>query len=409
MEIRPIASHDELRKVGTVVRAALLSGPHDDDAFEKLKESIASNDSLVMWDGDECVGHVAGFRFDTTVPGGARLPTNGVTGVGVRPTHTRRGVLTTLMDRLLREARERGQVIASLRASEAPIYGRFGFGLGGDKVAAVITRDRARPFRHAPAPGSMRMLLGDEPIKVIPDLYDRVARTRVGTINRYDWHWRRILDAVNKQTSSMEDGGTFAAVHTDLHGVDDGYVQYSVSWADRFAENWRGEGRIHALWGADDAVERALWQYLLDIDLIVKWRAEDRPSEDPIRRSLFDPRAYLSAQRMDEQWVRVLRVDEALTTRTYGPAAASVVLGVDDPLFEDNRGRWRIGPDGARRTTDEPDLTLDITPLGSAYLGGVSWRDMAASGEIDSADDATLATLDALFSVRPIPFCGTDF
>ena len=112
---------------------------------------------------------------------------------------------------------------------------------------------------------------------------------------------------------------------------------------------------------------------------------------------------------MDEQWVRVLRVDEALTARTYGPAADSVVLGVDDPLFEDNCGRWRISPDGARRTNDEPDLMLDITPLGSAYLGGVSWRDMAASGEIDRADDATLATLDALFSVRPIPFCGTDF
>ncbi len=409
MDIRPIASDEELRKVGTVVRAALLSSPHDDEAFEKLKESVPSSDNLVMWDGDECVGHVAGFRFDTTVPGGARVATNGVTGVGVRPTHTRRGVLTNLMHQLLREARERGQVIASLRASEAPIYGRFGFGLGGDKMAAVITRERARPFRHPPAPGSMRMLLGDEPIKVIPDLYDRVARTRVGTINRYDWHWRRLLDAVNKQVSSMDDGGTFAAVHTDPHGVDDGYVQYSMRWADGFAENWRGEGKIQALWGADDAVERALWQYLLDIDLIVKWRTEDRPSDDPIRRSLFDPRAYFTAQRLDEQWVRVLHVDDALRARTYGPAAGSVVLGVEDPLFEENCGGWRISSDGAAPTNDDPDLTIDITPLGSAYLGGVSWRDMAASGEVEGADDATLALLDALFLVRPIPFCGTDF
>jgi hypothetical protein len=86
-----------------------------------------------------------------------------------------------------------------------------------------------------------------------------------------------------------------------------------------------------------------------------------------------------------------------------------VVLGVEEPLFEQNCGNWRISSDGAAPTNDDPDLTIDITPLGSAYLGGVSWRDMAASGEVEGADDATLALLDALFLVRPIPFCGTDF
>ena len=409
MDIRPIGSDDELRKVGVVVRAALLAGPHDDAAFEKLKQTQDSSDSLVMWDSDECIGHVAGFRFDTTVPGGARVPTNGVTGVGVRPTHTRRGVLTTLMNRLLREGRERGQIIASLRVSEAPIYGRLGFGLAGDQVSAIVERDGALPLRHPTAPGSTRILFGDEPGKLVPEIYDRAARRRVGTINRYDWHWGRLLDAVNKQTDSMEDGGTFVAVHANAAGVDDGYVQYSVKWAEGFGENYRGEGTVHALWGTDDAVERALWEYLLEIDLIVRWRSAYRPSDDPIRRSLYNARSYRTVHRVDEQWVRVLDVDAALNARTFGPAAGSVALGIEDPLFEENCGTWRIGSTGAVATADRADLTVDITALGAAYLGGISWRDMAASGEIEGADEATLAMLDALFLVRPIPFSGTDF
>ena len=58
------------------------------------------------------------------MPGGATLPTSGVTRVGVLPTHRRRGLARRLMERLLTEAHARGQVLASLRASETAIYPR---------------------------------------------------------------------------------------------------------------------------------------------------------------------------------------------------------------------------------------------------------------------------------------------
>ena len=54
---------------------------------------------------------------------------SGVTGVGVLASHRRRGVMRGLLVRLLTEAAERCQVLASLRASETRIYQRFGFGL----------------------------------------------------------------------------------------------------------------------------------------------------------------------------------------------------------------------------------------------------------------------------------------
>ena len=81
-DIRPVTV-EERRAATDTVRAALLSGPVSDEVFESSQASWDDADSLAAWDGDRCVGHVAAFRFDSTVPGGAKVPTAGVTRVGV--------------------------------------------------------------------------------------------------------------------------------------------------------------------------------------------------------------------------------------------------------------------------------------------------------------------------------------
>ncbi len=46
----------------------------------------------------------------------------------------------------------------------------------------------------------------------------------------------------------------------------------------------------------------------------------------------------------------------------------------------------------------------------AAYMGGVAWRDIAASGLLPSPVDApVLERLDALFAIRPTGYCGTFF
>ena len=51
---------------------------------------------------------------------------------------------------------------------------------------------------------------------------------------------------------------------------------------------------------------------------------------------------------------------------------------------------------------------VDITTLSAAYLGGVSWHDLAVAGALTATDNA-LDHLDTLFAVRPAPFCGTGY
>jgi predicted acetyltransferase len=166
---------------------------------------------------------------------------------------------------------------------------------------------------------------------------------------------------------------------------------------------------VFDLWGASPAVELALWDYTLGIDLVVVWRAEPRPVDDPIRRAMFDSRAYETRQRLDEQWVRLLDVDAALKRRTFSPTDKSAVVEVDDPMFTENCGRWTISRAGAQRTDAKPDLRVDIATLSATYLGGVPWSGLAASGALSDAPTEALSDLDALFAVQPAPFSGTMF
>ena len=406
VDIRPVAVH-ERRAATDTLRAALLSGPINDENFADVA-SLDDSDSLAAWDGDACVGHVAAFRFDSTVPGGALVKTAGITRVGVLPTHTRRGILTQMMHRLLVESHDRGNVLATLHASETPIYRRFGFGLATDMAAAVVTTRSAKPWQVPAGPGSMRLLDYTKVLDVVPSLYERVARWRVGSISRPPWMWQRILKEASKPTETQYGKGSFVAVHSDADGIDDGYVFYDVDWDESFAANPVGVGKVHDLWGASPAIEIELWRFLLDIDLINQWEAVGRPVDEPVRRAMHDLRSYEARQRIDDQWVRILDVDAALSARTYAAGDGALTIEVNDPMFTTNCATWRVAGDGAERIDAAADASVDIAALSAAYLGAVSWRDLAVIGAVTTSLDL-LDRLDALFTVRPTPFCGTGY
>jgi predicted acetyltransferase len=406
IEIRPVAEN-ERRAVMDTVGTALLEGPMSADALKRYDASWDGGDFLAAWERERCVGSVGAFRFDTTVPGGAQLSTSGVTGVGVLPTHTRRGLLTSLMTQLLTEARDSGTVLSSLRASEAPIYGRFGFGLAGDTATVAIDARRALPLQCDIPSGSMRILERHELLATVPPIYE-LARWRVGTISRPEWFWPLKLKEASKTADGPHVKGTFIAAHTtDVD--DDGYVHYEVDWNEDFASNPTGKGRIIDLWGSSPQVELALWDYVLGIDIVIDWQAEPRPLDDPIRRVMYDIRAYETRQRLDEQWVRLLDVDAALVQRSYGRTNRSVTIEIDDPLFADNCGRWTLSTDGAERSDARADVQVDIATISAAYLGGVSFTEMAAAGALPDAPAQLLTDLNSLFAFGMAPFSGTMF
>lgn len=393
---------DDYRAASNTVSAALLFPPADDDSWERSIPSWQESASTSAWDGDRCVGHAAQFFVDTTVPGGARLPTGAVTRVGVLPTHRRRGVATSLMHALIDEAVDRGCALMSLRASEAVIYQRYGFGVAGEYTNVEIDAARARPLRAPTATGSFRILAPDEIHDVIRPIYERGAHRRPGVVTRPESWWQRYMrDAVTASKPS------YVVVHADDSGELDGYAHYDVAWNDDGAPG--GKGEIHDVVGVTDAVELALWAFLLDIDLVRTWRADERPVDDIVRAAITDRRAYAIKSVDDEQWLRVVDVDAALAGRTYNDALGSVAISVTDPRVAHNNGTWRIDAGGSKQTDDEPDLAVDIADLSAAYLGGTTWRSLATVGRVDVLDPAAVDIADTLFASRPLPFCGSFF
>ena len=104
--------------------------------------------------GDRFAGNSAIFSLDVTLPAAIgqscpTLPMAGVSAVGVHPTHRRRGFLRQLMRAMHDDARERGEPLAGLEASESSIYGRFGYGLAAN-LAEYSIDSRASAFAVTP-------------------------------------------------------------------------------------------------------------------------------------------------------------------------------------------------------------------------------------------------------------------
>ena len=297
-------------------------------------------------------------------------------------------------------------MLASLRASETRIYQRFGFGLAGRSAEATIASREALPITGAATGGTMRQLRPDEIFPTVVDVYDRAAR-RPGVIKRPEWMWQRYLE------KAVELGGDaeYVAVHTSADGVDDGWVHYGVKWVEARFTPPRGTGEVFDLWGVTPAVELAVWDYLCNVDLIDEWYAEERPVDDVIQFAVADTRAHRTKWLYDEQWLRLLDVDAALTARRFADFDGTVTIGVEDTLLPMNRGVWSVSASGAKRLGDEvePDLSVDVRELSAAYLGGTPWRALAAAGRVDVRNPAAVAVADTLFAVPEAPYCCSGF
>jgi predicted acetyltransferase len=362
--------------------------------------------SLAAFDGDQIVSTAGVFSLDMTIPGG-RLPVAGVTWVSVRPTHRRKGILTAMMRRQLSDIRERGEAIAALWATEAPIYGRFGYGLASEGVEIRIDRTRTGLAHTTPARGRTRLVTRDEALESWPAVHDRLTEEQPGHYRRRpDW-WR--LRNLPEQESPNPGYTSSFLVQYEEDGQVDGYVRYAIK--QEYVEgSAAGTLFVTELTAATDAAYSALWSYVFGVDLIGKIEALWRSVDEPLNWMLSDPRRLIR-RTQDTLWVRVVDVEAALAARRYS-AEGRIVFEVRDPFCPWVGGRYELegGPDGAtcRATTAPPDITLDADALGTAYLGNARFQLLKRAGRVEG-DAAALRFADAMFGWSPLPWCDEIF
>jgi predicted acetyltransferase len=384
---------------------ASFSAIAKDDEIEAMLPTIEIDRSFAALDDGRIVGTSAAITTRMVVPGGARVPTAGVTMVGVQPTHRRRGINTRMMATLLDQAAERGEPIAALFASEGGIYGRFGYGLAafyGEFQAEAARMDFVRGY--APT-GRVELVAKDDALPIIGRLYD--AALRHGGVERTD----AMRDfAFAEVGHDMKDKPWFYAIHRGDGGEPDAYAVYSMKheWPRSVPT---GTIEVRESMATTPQGYADIWRYLFDVDLVATVEAWNRPVDDPLLVLVAEPRR-LRFGIGDGLWVRLVDIPTALSARRY-MSDGRIVFEVSDPFRPDNDGRYELvvedGAGSCARTEAKADLAGTVNVLGATYLGGTTFGQLAAAGQVEERADGAVARADALFHWTPAPWSAWDF
>jgi predicted acetyltransferase len=405
---------DEAGAFGKVPAKAFLE-PWPAEAAEREEIVTELDRTIAAFDGPQLVGSGSAYSFRLAVPGG-EVPAAGLTTVAVLPSYRRRGILTGLMDYLMTDAASRSEPVAILFATEAGIYGRFGFGLASMIQDFTIRRGEGQLTLGAAVSGPDRpRLRAVEPAAAqaqLAQVFDAVFARQPGTLARDERWWRCLLTDPEVMRRGMSP--LYCLLAEDDSGPR-GYVLYrtKAGWDDEHLPD--GQLNVRELHATDPAATAALWADVLSRDLVSEVTASMRPADDPLPAMLGDPRRARGSLR-DALWLRLLDLPAALSRRRYA-AAADVVLEVIDPVISANQGRWRLvtagpaedGPASCEPAERDADIRLTVQALGAAYLGGASFGQLAGAGHVAERTPGSLAVLAAAMSWDRAPYNGMMF
>ena len=382
-------------------------------AIEPLAADVRSHwDYSRVWaavEDERIVGTARSWATEVTVPGGSQLAGTAIAGVSVLPTHRRQGLLRRLMDADMTAARERGEVLAVLWASQAAIYGRLGFG-AATRSATWTTVVGPHAVPGDVRPGALVVTPPSATSRdVIRSLFDTWRRGQPGEVRRREFVWDDMLGLRPSVRGEDTWSGTLV-IHHAADGQPDGYLRY------RFEDRWerrRGVGVLHVdeLHALTDEAYRDLWRLACGMEWAGSVRAELRSPQERLPWLLADARMAQPESITDGMWLAFLDLPGALAARRY-QEVGRLVIGVARPTV----GPWgRVlldaTPDGAtcRSTNEQPDLVVSGSALAAAYLGDVPLRVATIGGGADEHTPGALALLDRLLRTLDPPWCSTFF
>lgn len=394
---------EEIRSYASAVNRG-FGGSSSSEEMADFEEFLEGIDLIGAFDGSVVAGTMGTIDFQTNAPGvpGGRLQTAGITVVTVQPTHRRRGILTEMMRQTLETCRERGDVIASLIASETPIYGRYGYGIAMQRDRYKIDRSDAELIGDGDSPGRTRLISLDEAAGTLPAIFEAAGADRPGWIARDEKRWEHTL----KDPEYGRKGSS--ALHCALYdgnGKPDGYMLY------RRSGDGRKDIQVTEILAASDEAAAALWKFCFGIDLGEEITARTRPVDDPLRWMLADMRA-LDVLRQDWIWTRILDVPAALASRGYSSTGV-LTLKIRDEFLGVSSGTFALeaDTDGAScsESSGRVDLEMNVADLASIYFGGVRPSVLERAGRIEARSDRALKTADAMFATAKAAWNVIDF
>jgi GNAT superfamily N-acetyltransferase len=343
---------------------------------------------------------------------GRAVPVAGLTWVGVHPDHRRRGLLTAMMRHHFEQTRREGVHLSALHASEPQIYGRHGYGLASIEQQVELGRGTTFTAAHledeAAQITTRLQTVTDENVASRRRQVDRdLLTTCVGTILGDD-EFYEVLSHVTPE--ERREGELPRILFARRDGRDVGYVVFKRThkWP-----NARPAATVDVRpVSGGPATRLALVRRLVDLDLAGSIKVDGISGNDPLLSWVQGPRALGDVHPYDSLWVRLVDLPQALAARGY-EADGDVVVEVDDVAAPWNAGRWRIrvkdGTAEATRTDDDAELSLPVSALGAAYLGGTNLAELARAGVVAEHRPGAARDLWRVFRTDVGPYAARGF
>lgn len=401
--VRALSANDFDRFYDIIDAAFLQVSPRETREARRRMFVKRTSSFHGVFDGGRLVGTGGMPVRRLTVPGPTRIPVCAVTTIAVGLGDRGRGVLRALMRHQFDEMRRQDIGVAVLNATEAGIYGRFGYGLSSDRGEFLIPHKAA--FRPGVDFGTDRVrdVTRNDAANPMRELYARAARERIGWLSRDEPDWMDVLldDEFTRDDSSP--------MRFALH--PDGFARFRTDggWTDRSTPNW--ELDLLELCAVTPTAYAALWRYLLNISLVREISYDLAAADEALIHLLADPRV-VSRRMMDMMFTRVVDIEKALPVRRYA-ADLRTVLAVTDSFCPWNAGVWRLeiidGRAHVERCAERPEVELDVVDLGAIYLGGTTLTTLACAGRVNELREGAIAAIARSFAATMAPHCPEVF
>lgn len=405
IELRPIAL-EEFPQFYRCMVAGFGLDAHASDC-EMHARVFEPARSMAAIHGGRIVATSALAGRQLAIPGAIVPVAAGMMG-SVAPTHRRRGLFTAIRRRQFLELYDAGaEVIAVNRPAEGAIYHRFGYGPATRQ--SFLTGDTQRMKLRAKSEPHFRLigLSVPEATNAMIDLYSALWPGRVGWLERAGGWWDlRFYDPAHRRDTATE---RRVLLCEDAAGAPAAYAVYSIRYDWELDPN--NEVDVLEIAARCPASYLAVCRFLLDLDLVRRFRWQFASDDEPLLYLLTDPRSVRLTAR-DGLWLRLVDLPRALAARRYA-TDIDLVLEVHDDFCTWNEGRWRLtaGPAGAtcERTRASAELETTAVELATVFLGATSLAALERSGRVHEHTPGALIAASCAFLHDPPPSCPEDF
>jgi predicted acetyltransferase len=325
--------------------------------------------------------------------GGAEISCAGIAGVAAMPDARGKGAGSAVVAELLRQRRDAGEVFSTLYPATVAVYRKLGY-----EIAGSFT-ELSAPLRALPRSGGedleLETIRDDSALADMQACFRSWAAGHNGPVRFTDEFWwlARIMrltepDAVPQMVLAWNAGGELEGYACYQRGAREGFG-IDPSCTQFIARTRRAAAALFAYFGGYHSVGDKL-----------TWHG---PPHEPLAMLLAESRSVTRS--FEFPWMsRMLDVAAALEARGYPEVDGECTIAVDDPLFEANRGPFRIAAKAGTMTVEPAErATGDPIPVGllsSLFTGYLSTDDLVRLG-VASRDDPALPVLGRLFAGSP--------